>query len=48
MLTRPQVLKEKEYQSTYVEFPDGHDVLWWHKQFADGLVSLQQFKIPMK
>ncbi|PEA53922.1 enterochelin esterase [Bacillus pseudomycoides] len=43
-----QVLKEKEYQSTYVEFPGGHDVLWWHKQFADGLVSLQQFKIPMK
>lgn len=43
-----QVLKEKEYQSTYVEFPGGHDVLWWHKQFAQGLVSLQQFKIPMK
>ncbi|MEY8351673.1 alpha/beta hydrolase-fold protein [Bacillus cereus] len=43
-----QVLKEKEYQSTYVEFPGGHDVLWWHKQFAQGLVSLQQFKIPME
>lgn len=43
-----QVLKEKEYQSTYVEFPGGHDVLWWRKQFADGLISLQQLKIPMK
>ncbi|WP_020060378.1 alpha/beta hydrolase [Bacillus sp. 123MFChir2] len=43
-----QVLKEKEYQSTYVEFPGGHDVLWWHKQFAEGLVSLQQLKILMK
>ncbi|MGG2065606.1 alpha/beta hydrolase [Bacillus sp. S14(2024)] len=43
-----QVLKEKEYQITYVEFPGGHDELWWHKQFAQGLVSLQQFKIPMK
>lgn len=43
-----QVLKEKGYQSTYTEFPGGHDVLWWHKQFANGLISLQQFKIPMK
>ncbi|WP_242223350.1 esterase family protein [Bacillus cereus group sp. BfR-BA-01380] len=43
-----QVLKEKGYQSTYTEFPGGHDVLWWHKQFADGLVALQQLKIPMK
>ncbi|CAG9615092.1 Enterochelin esterase [Bacillus rhizoplanae] len=43
-----QVLKEKEYQSIYVEFPGGHDELWWHKQFSHGLVSLQQFKIPMK
>lgn len=43
-----QVLKEKEYQSTYVEFLGGHDELWWYKQLAQGLVSLQQFKIPMK
>ncbi|ENQ3108842.1 esterase family protein [Bacillus cereus] len=43
-----QVLKEKGYQSTYTEFLGGHDVLWWHKQLADGLVALQQLKIPMK
>jgi enterochelin esterase family protein len=34
------VLRAKDYEVTYREFPGGHDSLWWRETLADGLIAL--------
>lgn len=41
------VSKEKRHQTTYEEFQDGHDGIWWRKQLLDGLRVLKHSKTTL-
>lgn len=42
-----EALKEKEYQTTYEEFQDGHDGIWWREKLSDGLRTLKYTKTTL-